>query len=170
MSAYILPCIIAFILIYGVIKRVDVFGSFTEGAREGLRCGVNVLPSLVLLMCCIGMFKASGALDLLSAALSPVAELFHIPTEIVPLGLIRPISGSGGLALYESILRDNGADSLTGRIASVMMGASETTFFTISLYYGSVKIKSHRHTLFSALLGDLAVLIVSSITVSLIYG
>lgn len=168
-SSYILPGIIGFILIYGVIKRIDVFEAFVEGAKEGLDTSVKILPALIILMTAVGMFKASGGLDIISHALRPIADMLHMPTEILPLALLRPISGSGALVIYEDILQSYGADGTIGRIASVLMGSTETTFYTLAIYYGAVKVKRSRHTLFCALSGDITGFIASSVLVYMLF-
>lgn len=169
MSNYILPLIIVFILFYGLTKGVDIFSAFTTGAKKGVSTAVGLIPSLALLMTCVGMFKASGGLDALTALLSPAAAALHIPKEIIPLGIIRPLSGSGGLVLFENIISNHGADSITGKVASVLMGASETTFYTMSVYYGAAKVRKQRHTLVSALSGDLTAFIMSSVAVFFLF-
>jgi len=164
-SDFIIPCIIGAVLIFGLIKDVDVFNEFIEGAKENLKTGISILPAIIALMTAVGMFKASGAFDILSYAVSPLASFFHFPAECIPLALVRPISGSGALAVYESILNSTHPDSFAGRVASVMLGSTETTFYTIAVYFGSTKIKKIRHTLFCALMADLTGFIVSAVTV-----
>ena len=110
---------------------------FISGAKEGFGTATSVLPALISLMTAIGMFKASGALDMLTAAIRPLAQMVHIPPEVVPLAIVRPISGSGALAVFQDILKSYGPDSLIGQVASVMQGSTETTFYTIAVYYGS---------------------------------
>lgn len=166
----IIPAVICLILIYGLYKNVDVFGVFLEGAKEGLQTAVDILPALVALMTCIGMFKASGALDLLTYALDPLATLLKLPAEAIPLAILRPISGSGALAIYEHMLESFGPDSYIGRVASVMMGSSETTFYTIAVYFGATKISKIRHTLPASLTADLTGFLMSALMVRLFFG
>ena len=135
MTSYIIPVIVAFILIYGLFKGVDVFDVFLQGAKEGLKTAVGILPALIALMTCVGMFKASGGLQVLTHALMPLTDALGAPKEVLPLALLRPISGSGALAALEDILREYGANSQIGRTASVLMGSTETTFYTIAVYY-----------------------------------
>ena len=141
---FILPAVICLIIIYGLYKNVDVFSAFTAGAKQGIQTSMNILPSLIALMTCIGMFQASGALDIITYGLHPVTEFLHIPNEIVPLALLRPLSGSGALSVFQNILNEHGPDSFVGRVASVMQGSSETTFYTIAVYYGAIKISKSR--------------------------
>lgn len=168
-SDFIIPVLIAVIMISGLIKKVDVFNEFIEGARENLKIGIQILPALIALMTAVGVFKASGALEVLTAIVSPVTEFLGFPPECFPLALIRPISGSGALAVYESILSENHPDGFVGRVASVLLGSTETTFYTIAVYYSVTNIKKTRHTLGAALAGDLTGFIVSALTVRLFF-
>lgn len=169
LSSYILPIFIGLILIIGLIKKVDVFSEFIEGAKENLKVGVEIMPTLIALMTAIGMFKASGGLELITTTVAPIIHKLGFPAECVALALIRPISGSGGLAVFESILNDYGPDSFAGRVASVMMGSTETTFYTIAVYYSVTKVKKTRHTLLCSLSGDLAGFIFSALLVRLFF-
>lgn len=141
-------------LLLGWYRRVSVFDCFTAGAKEGLLTTVQVFPSLLGLLTAIGMLKASGALDFLLRFITPISRLLHIPDAVMPLALMRPVSGSGSLAMVADILNRYGADSFVGRVASVMMGSTETTFYTIAVYFGSVGIRKTRHTLGASLLAD----------------
>jgi spore maturation protein B len=167
--SYIIPCFFGFILIYGILKKVDVFDEFLEGAKEGLTTSVRILPTLIILMTCVGMFKVSGGIDMITHTIQPLTSLLHIPDEIVPLALLRPISGSGALCIYKDILATYGADSIVGRIASVLMGSTETTFYTIAVYFGATQIKKTRHTLACSLTGDLIGFVMSSILVYFLF-
>lgn len=168
MTAYIVPIILAFVLLYGLWKGVDVFSVFIEGAKEGLKTSFSILPALVALMTCVGMFKASGGLDVLTHALSPVANSVGMPQEVLPLALVRPLSGSGALVVFEDILRDYGADSMIGRVAAVLMGSTETTFYTIAVYYGAIGIRNSRHTLVCSLTADLTSFLFSAFLIRLL--
>lgn len=168
MSDFVIPVFIALIMIIGLAKRVDVFGEFTDGAKENLRSAFDVLPALIALMTAIGMFKASGGLELISAAIAPITEFLGFPRECIPLALIRPVSGSGALAVFESILTEVSPDSFAGRVASVVIGSTETTFYTIAVYYGITKVKKTKHAIASSLTADLTGFILSALTVRLI--
>lgn len=170
MSDFVIPFFIALIMIIGLIKRVDIFSEFTEGAAENLKAAFDVLPALIALMTAIGMFKASGALDIISDAISPVTEFLGFPEECIPLAIIRPVSGSGALAVFESILNDVSPDSFAGRVASVIIGSTETTFYTIAVYYGITGVKKTRHAVASSLTADFTGFILSALTVRLILG
>lgn len=170
MTSYIIPIVIVFILAYGLYKGVNVFDEFLIGAKEGLGTSVKIIPALIALLICVGMFKVSGGLDVLTYAISPITNLLHIPKEVIPLALLRPISGSGALCIYQDILANYGADSIVGRIASVLMGSTETTFYTIAVYYGACSIKKTSYTVPAALSADLAGFIVSSAIVLALFS
>ena len=169
LTDFIIPSVIALIFMYGLIKKVDIFDEFLEGAKENLKVGISILPALIALMTAIGMVNASGLLKLLTDLAEPVTTFLGFPSECVPLALIRPISGSGALAVYENILSNNGPDGFVGRVASVMLGSTETTFYTIAVYYSVTKIKKTRHTLVASLAGDLTGFIVSALVVRLFF-
>lgn len=166
----IIPLLIAFVILYGLARRVDVFDAFTEGVKEGLITVKDIFPSLFALVVCVGLFRASGALALVSEALRPLTETIGLPEGIAPLFLLRPFSGSGSVALYESILTQFGPDSPAGRMASVILGGSETTFYTIAVYFAAAKVKKTRHALPSALSGDLTVWVLSFVLTTMIFG
>jgi len=170
MTDFVIPFFIALILLAGLIKHVDVFAEFTEGAKENLKAAFEILPALTALMTAIGMFKASGALEVISEAISPLTALFGFPEECIPLALIRPVSGSGALAVFESILGDVSPDSFAGRVASVIIGSTETTFYTIAVYYGITKVKKTRHAIASSLTADFTGFILSALTVRIFLG
>lgn len=168
MSDFVIPFFIALIMIIGLIRRVDIFSEFTEGAAENLKAAFDVLPALIALMTAIGMFKASGALEVISEAISPVTGFLGFPEECIPLAIIRPVSGSGALAVFESILNDVSPDSFAGRVASVIIGSTETTFYTIAVYYGITGVKKTRHAIASSLTADFTGFILSALTVRLL--
>lgn len=168
MSEYVIPMFIGLIMLTGLVKRVDVFSEFTEGAGENMKSAFEILPALIALMTAIGMFKASGGLELISEAISPLTDFLGFPRECIPLALIRPISGSGALAVFESILGEVSPDSFPGRVASVLIGSTETTFYTIAVYFGVTKVKKTRHAIASSLTADLTGFILSAVTVRLI--
>ncbi len=164
----IIPLILCAIFLYGLLHGVNIFDSFLEGAKEGISTSFGILPALVALMTCIAMFNASGALDILTNALRPICEAIGFPPETIPLALLRPISGSGALAIYENLLSNYGPDSFVGKVASVMQGSTETTFYTIAVYYGAVNVKKTRHTVPSALSADLTGFLMSVVAVRLL--
>lgn len=166
-SDFAIPIIFVFVLIFGLCRRVDIFTEFMEGVKDGVQTVKDIFPALFTLVLSIGMFKASGGLELIGGLLAPVTGFFGFPSEVTPLLLLRPFSGSGAIALFESVLQDNGADSFAGRVASVILGSSETTFYTIAVYFAATKVKKTRHTLPAALSGDMTAWILSGLVVGL---
>lgn len=169
LSVYAIPAIFLIILSAGMYKDIKVYDVFVEGAKEGINTVLRIIPPLVGLMVAVGVFRASGALDLLVYAAKPVTELLKIPSECVPLVFLRPISGSASLALVSDIFKANGPDSFVGRVASTLMGSTETIFYTLTVYFGSVGIKNIRYTLIAALAADFAGVIASVWICSLVF-
>ena len=169
MSAFIVPSIIFIIIFLGFLKKVPVFDTFIQGAKDGMKSTAMIAPSLVGLIVSVSMLKASGALDMFTSFIAPAAEILHIPPIVVPLAILRPISGSGSIAFLDTIFSSTGVDSFASRVASVMMGSTETTFYAIAVYFGAIGIKNTRHTIPSALIADLTGFILSIITVSILF-
>lgn len=165
----LIPAIVVFIVMHGAFKGIDIFSEFLNGTKNGFKTILNITPSLIALIFVINMLKASGGLGILCSFLSPVSSFLGIPDKLTPLAILSPISGSGSISMYETILKDVGPDSFLGRCASVMMGSTETTFYTMTIYYGSVGIKKSRHTLPSALCADLTSFILSPVMVHLFF-
>ena len=170
LSNLAIPIMIFGIISFGLSKEVKVYDCFIEGAKDGIDTVVRILPPLVGLLVAIGVFRASGALDLITYALKPATQLLKIPSEVLPLGLMRPISGSGALAIVSELLKTHGADSFIGKVASVMMGSTETTFYTLAVYFGSVGIKNVRHTVPAAIIADLSGLLAAVGVCRLVFG
>ena len=152
---YTVPVIVVFIVLFGAARKVNVFEGFCEGVKEGAGSLISVAPSLMGLIVGVTMLSASGFFDILTDALSPACEAVGFPCEVLPLGLMRPVTGSGSFAVLSDIFDKYGADSVIGRTASVMAGSTETTFYAIAVYYGSVGLKKTRHTIPAALLADM---------------
>jgi spore maturation protein B len=169
LGAYAVPVIVGLIILCGLLRRVEVFNSFLEGAGDGLKVILALVPSLIGLITAVEMFKASGALEALTSALTPAADFLRIPPGTLPLFLLRPVSGGGSIAILNRILNAHGPDSLTGRTAAVMCGSSETTFYTVTVYFGSIGVKKLRHTVAVALIADFTAMIVSSLAVKLLF-
>lgn len=163
-SSYILPVITAAIVIFGLAKGIKVFDCFVSGAAKGLQSAIKLLPPLMGLVLGVTMLRQSGALNVITKMLTPVAELTGIPADVLPLTVLSPISGSGSLTMFEQILKNFGPDSPEGRISSVIMGSTETTFYAVTVYYGSVGIRKSGCTVPAALLADMTSFIVSAIT------
>lgn len=168
-SKYIMPLIMLFIIVFGTIRKNDIYEPFVAGATDGLKTLAGIIPSIVGILVAVNMLKASGAIEMIAFALSPLLKLIGMPQEIIPLALLRPFSGSGSVSVVSDIIKTNGPDSYSGRIASVMMGSTETTFYTVALYYGVAKVKNIRHTLHAALLADLCGIIGSVIVCRLYF-
>lgn len=165
LSTWTVPAAVGLILAAALLRRVPVFSEFMDGAREGAASCMGIFPSLVGLMTAVAMLRASGALELLGAALAPVTDRIGLPPALVPLVLLRPVSGSGSIALLQELLHAVGPDSFAGRVASVLAGATETTFYTITVYFAAVQVKKTRHTLPAALLADSACVLLALLTV-----
>ena len=170
LSTLVVPVILCFTACFAMRRRVDVYSALTKGAEEGLTVLLHILPSLIGLLTAVYMFRASGAMEFLAALLSPALEKLGIPPETAPLLFIRPISGSGALAAGSEIMETYGADSYIGRVAAVMLGSSETTFYTIAIYYGSAGIVKTRYTIPAALCADLVMFWASAFAVRLLMG
>lgn len=166
---YVIPFTVLFFVMYGLYKGVPVFDCFITGAKEGLNSAVQIIPPIVLLVTLVAMVNVSGAMDALTHVLAPLAKLLGLSPELLPLAFLRPISGSSALVVFENILSTHGADSLIGRTASVMMGSTETTFYTIAIYFAASKVKNTRHAVPSALVGDLVGFVVSAMIVKIIF-
>ena len=159
---YILPTLVLIIIIFGAVKGLNVFDVFLDGAKSGFKTVIGITPALIALIVGVSMLKSSGGLNIITNFLEPVSTFLRIPKEVTPLAILSPISGSGATSMFESILKDFGPDSFIGRCASVMMGSTETTFYAITLYYGSCNIKNTRHTLPSAICANLVSFIFSA--------
>lgn len=154
-SKYIIPFLLVGIPFYGiVVKKVKVYEIFVDGAKDGFTIAVRIIPYLVAILVAIGMFRASGALDMLLNFLSPVLTLVGFPPENLPLALMRPLSGSGSLGLLTDLINQYGPDSLFAKIGATMFGSTETTFYVLAVYFGSVGIRKTRHALAAGLIAD----------------
>ena len=169
-SAYLVPLLLAFVALFGLGKRVNVYEALTQGAQEGLTILTGILPSLVGLMTAVYMLRASGAMDLLGQLLAPALAALCIPPETVGLLFVRPGSGSGALAIGSELMAAYGPDSYIGRTAAVMLGSTETTFYTIAVYFGSAGIRKTRYAIPAALLADLAGFMSAAFAVRLFFG
>ena len=167
-GAAAMPAIVAAILVYGFIKGVDVFDTFLEGAKEGMETSVHLLPTLVGLIVAVSMVRASGLLELLCSIAEPLTKAVGISPEVLPLALLRPISGSGASAYTLSLMQQFGPDSETGKLASVLASSTETTFYAVTVYFGAAGYKRLRYTVPAALLGDLTAVVLAVLTVKLI--
>lgn len=161
LSAAAVPTVILLIIIYGVIEKNKVYDTFLEGAKEGLEVVINIFPTLIGIFLAVGALRSSGILDLIINIIKPFINLLNIPAEIMPLAILRPISGSASMAVATDIISKYGVDNLIGLIASTIMGSTETTFYTIALYTSSVGIKKTRFVLIAALTADIVGMLTS---------
>ena len=156
-----MPLMIIIVVLYGIFERKKVFDIFLDGAKEGIGVVLNIFPTLVGLFVAIGLLRSSGIIDLICKFITPFFDLINFPSEILPLSLIRPISGSSSIAVATDIMKNFGVDSNIGIIASVIMGSTETTIYTIAVYTSSVGIKKTRFVLWAALIADIVGMITS---------
>lgn len=165
----IVPLMMFFIIEFAVIRKTDLYSAFTEGTVLGAKSVLSIFPALFALFISVGALRASGLLDLLTSFISPLANKIHFPSELVPFAILRPVSGSGSLAFAEDIFSRFGPDSPEGRLVSVMMGSTETTFYTIAVYFAASGTKNIRHTLKCALCADVFSMVVSTVVCNLYY-
>ena len=170
LSSLVIPLLLAGVAVYGMGRRVDVYSALTHGAEEGLTVLLRIIPALVGLLTAVSMFRASGAMEWFSDLCAPVLELLGIPAQTAPLMLVRPVSGSGALAVASDLLATYGPDSYVGRVAAVMLGSTETTFYTIAVYFGAAGIHKTRHTVPAALTADFMGFFASALSVRLFFG
>lgn len=154
-SLWALPVILIGILTFGLIKKVPLYEEFTEGAKEGFKVSVKIIPYLVAIIVGISMLRASGAIDILAHFMSPVLNKFNVPADVLPLMIVRSLSGSGALGIFSDIANNMGPDSYVTKLAAVMVGSSETTFYVLAVYFGAVGITKIRYALIVGLLADL---------------
>lgn len=168
-STLSVPLIFLVIVSYGFLKKVKLYEAFTEGAKDGFTTAVRVIPFLTGMLVAIGIFRASKAMDYLSLLLSPITNLIGMPSEVLPMALMRPISGGGANGIMNSLFKKYGPDSLIGTMASIMSGATDTTFYILAVYFGSVNIKKTRHALSAGLTADIAGILAATIIANLMF-
>ena len=156
LSSLIIPLIILFIISYGLIKHLPVYEEFVDGAKEGFSIAVNIIPYLVAMLFAIAIFRASGALDFILLLLTPLAHFFNFPADIIPMGIIRPLTGSGSVGVLAELISTHGEDSIIVKTAAVMFGSTETTLYVLAVYFGAIKIKNTSYALQAGLLADFA--------------
>lgn len=162
-SLWALPFIIVSILTVGMVKKVPVYEAFTEGAKDGFKVAVNIIPYLVAIIVAISMLRASGAVEMLTYTMSSVLAKLNIPTDVLPVIFVRPLSGSAALGLFSDIATTAGATAYSTKLAAVMVGSSETTFYVLTVYFGSVGITKFRYALWIGILADIIAAIMSII-------
>ncbi|MDO4810675.1 MAG: nucleoside recognition domain-containing protein [Eubacteriales bacterium] len=169
-SGFIVPVILAGTALFSLTRKVDVYSALTTGAGEGLSVMVKIFPALVALLSAVYMFRASGAMDYFTQLFAPFLEKLGVPPETAAILLIRPISGSGALAVGSELMAQYGTDSYIGRTAAVMLGCTETTFYTIAVYFGAAGIRRTRYTIPAALTADLTGFVAAALAVRLFFG
>lgn len=169
MLNYLPPIMALFIIIYGLYKKIDIFNIFIEGVKEGLKLSINIFPTIFAMIIAISIFTNSNIIYYITDYLKPFFNKFHFPSEVFPLAILRPISGSSSLVILNNILSKYGPDSFIGRLASVMQGSTDTTIYIIGLYFSSINIKKIKYSLLVGLLADLISVILSFIIVSILF-
>jgi spore maturation protein B len=169
-SVWAIPLVVAGVPLYALTRKVKVYPVFVEGAKEGFQVAIRVIPPLVAVVVALGMLRASGAMDGLAALLAPLTSRIGIPASVLPMVLVRPLSGGAALGVVADVLRSEGPDSYAGRLASVMAGSTETTFYVLAVYFGAVGVTRYRQALPAALLADLAGFAASVVAVRFLFG
>ena len=169
-STWMLPALVATLVLYGWVRGVRVYDSMVEGAKQGFQVAIRIIPYLVVILVVVGMFRASGGIDLLVGLLSPLTTFIGLPAEALPMALLRPLTGSGAFGVLAETMDAHGPDSLVGYMVSTFQGSTETTFYTLAVYYGAVGIHETRHTVPACLLADTAGILGAVFIVNLMFG
>jgi len=170
LSVFVLPSVIIGFPLYGLYKRVPVYEEFVEGAKEGFKVAVTIIPYLVAILFAIGMFRASGALDWLIEGTRPMLAAIGVPPEVIPMWIVRPLTGSGSAAIVVDLIARYGEDSLVVKMAATMFGSTETTFYVIAVYFGAVNVKKTRHAVPAGLIADIFAMVLAVYVVRLLFG
>jgi Uncharacterized membrane protein len=169
-SMWAIPVMIAFIPLYAAFRKVPVYETFVDGAKDGFDTAVRIIPHLVGMMTAISIFRASGALDMFVSAIQPLLDSVGIPGEVLPLGILRTITGAGSLAYATDLIQEHGPDSLVGRIASTIQGSTDTTLYVITVYFGAVGIRNARYAIKVGLFSDLVGFVTAIAICMLVFG
>lgn len=169
-SLLAIPLFIVMFLGWGIIKKVKVYEVFVEGAKDGFNTSVRIIPYLVAMLFAIGIFRASGAMDVLASLFAPATNLIGMPSETLALAFMRPLSGSGSLGIMTELMKVHGPDSFIGVLAATMYGSTETTFYVLAVYFGSVQIKNTRHALPAGLIADLFGMLAAVLICRILFG
>ncbi len=170
LSSLIIPLIVLTIIIHGLIHKVSIFDSFITGVKDGLKITLELFPTILAMTISVGVLLKSNIIEGITSYLTPIFSFFHFPSALLPLAIMRPISGSSSLIIMNNILATYGTDSYIGRIASVIQGSTDTTIYIIGLYFGSIGIRKTKYALPVGLLADLVCVIVAIITVSILFA
>jgi spore maturation protein B len=168
-SIWAIPVFLIVIPVYGALKGVKVYESFVEGAKGGFQLAIRIIPYLVAILVAVGMLRGAGAIDMLSDWLDPALRRVGFPVEILPLAIMRPLSGSGSVGIVTELINVHGPDSFIGRLAASAYGSTETTFYVLAVYFGAVGIKKARHSVVSGLIADIVSLIAAITICSLVF-
>ena len=168
-SLSILPIMILLVLTLGIIKKVPVYEEFINGAKDGFNVAISIIPYLVAFIVAISMFRASGAIDWITKLLAPVLNIFSIPTDIVPIIFTRSLSGSATLGLFSEIATSHGAESFITKLAAVMVGSSETTFYVLTVYFGSIGIRKFRYAILTGIIADITGIVLAILVARLFF-
>lgn len=170
LSVWAIPIFLLGIPLYGAIRKVKVYESFVAGAKEGFQVGIRIIPYLVAILVAVGMLRSAGAIDILAGWLDPLLRRIGMPSEILPLAIMRPLSGSGSMGIVTELVKTHGPDSFVARLAATAYGSTETTFYVLAVYFGSVGIRKTRHAVAAGLLADVVSLFASLIVCRLLFG
>ncbi len=170
LSRWVIPGLLFFILVYGVLKRVKIYECFVKGAKDGFALAVRIIPFLVAMMMAVSIFRQTGVISVLEQHCNALFQLLHLPPDLLPLAIMRPLSGGGALGITTELINTYGPDSYIGRLASTMQASTDTTFFIIAVYFGAVGISKYRYSLGVGLLADLVSFAASIYIVSKVFG
>jgi len=160
-SVWAIPFFLTVVPLYGAFKKVKVYESFVEGAKGGFQIAIRIIPYLVAILVAVGMLRGAGVIDMLAQGIGPALDKVGFPVEILPVGILRPLSGSGSLGIVTELIQEHGPDSFLGRLAATAYGSTETTFYVLAVYFGSVGIKKARHAVLSGLVADVVALVMA---------
>ncbi len=169
-SLWALPAMLLFVLTVAIFKKVPVYEEFTDGAKEGFKVAINIIPYLVAIIVSISMLRASGAIDMLAQIFSPMLKTFHVPADTIPLMIVRSLSGSGALGIFSDIANNAGANAYATKLAAIMVGSSETTFYVLAVYFGAVKISKLRYAVIIGILADIIGIISAIFVARMMFG
>ncbi len=168
-SIWAIPVVFVAITVTGYIRGVKVYEVFVEGAKEGFQIAIKIIPFMVAILAAIGMFRESGAMEYMVKMISPFTGLFGYPAEVLPMAIMRPLSGSGSIGIMTELINTYGADSFIGRLSSTLMGSTETTFYIVAVYFGSIQIRKQRHTVAACLTADFTGVIASFVVCYIVF-
>jgi len=170
LAQLVLPLLILFIIAFGLMKKVAVYEEFVEGGKEGFATAVKIIPYLVAMLFAIAMFRASGAMEILLSIIAPVFSLLGIPAEVLPMAVVRPLTGSGSVGILAELIQTHGADSLIVKVAATMFGSTETTLYVLAVYFGAVNISKTRYAIKAGLIADFSGFIAAVIVCTIMFS